>query len=555
MSPDTSQKEPVAKDAAVTGTPVGGPAGAPAPDLPSRHFVSAVIVMGSTFLSRLLGFIRIALIGAIFGASGNADVLNLVFNIPNNLRKLLAEGALSSAFLPVLTRCHVEDPTGERSRRIVRQLIGFQFFLLVPLLVLASIFAQPIVNTILAFPEPERQLLAARLFRFMIHYVLLLSVAAVFMGTLNSHQRFLVPALAPLLFSVAVIGSVLLLHRRMGVFSMAVGVLLGGLGQMVIQIPPILRRGYTPAPLFRFRDPDFRRILRQWLPVLSTSSIFAVNQQISLFFASGLADGSGSALTNALVFWQLPFGIFSVSIVTVLFPLMSRQAAEGDFTGFARSAGAGLRALALLLIPAGMGLALLGRPVIAVALQRGAFTVEATALAANVLRGYSIGLFSVGAFTFLQRIYYALDNYRTPLKIALITMVIDVGLSLWLKETRLGVVGLSIANSTAFTTGLILFLLVLNRKVKEFRVARLANAVLRGILASLSAAAVLFGIRAILARAGLAAWWTAGSGVVPLLLLLVEAVPPALTVVLVYRLMGIDVRRLVRRKRSAVIED
>lgn len=519
------------------------------------HLISTVIVMGSTFVSRLLGFLRIAIIGAVFGASGNADVLNLVFNIPNNLRKLLAEGALSSAFLPVLTRSHVEDPSGDRSRRIVRQLIGFQLLILVPSLILASIYAQPIVNTILAFPEAERQLLAARLLRFMIHYVLLISLAAVLMGTLNSHQRFLVPALAPLLFSAAVIGSVLLLHQHMGVFSMVVGVLLGGFGQLLIQIPAVLKLGYGLAPTLRFRDPHFRRILRQWLPVLSTASIFAVDQQISLFFASGLADGSGSAMTNALVFWQLPFGIFGVSIVTVLFPLMSRQAAGGDFHAFSRTVAAGLRALALLLIPAGVGLAVLGRPLIAVALQRGAFSADATIRAANVLLGYSMGLFSVGAYTFLQRVYYALDDYRIPLRIALVTMVLDVGLSLWLKETPLGVVGLSVANSTAFTVGLVLFLLVLNRRVREFRLHFLGGALLRGILASTAAAASVFLVRIMLDHFGLRSWWVGGSGFVPLLLLLLEALPPALIVLLVYRFMGIDIIRLVRRNASSVVEE
>lgn len=514
-----------------------------------------MIVMGSTLISRLLGFLRIAVIGGIFGASGEADVLNLVFNIPNNLRKLLAEGALSSAFLPVLTRSHVEDPTGERSRNIVRRLIGFQVLILVPVLILASIYAHPIVNTILAFPEVERQILAGRLFRFMIHYVLLISIAAVFMGTLNSHQRFLVPAVAPLIFSVSVIGTVILFYRQIGIFSMAAGVLLGGLGQMIVQIPLVIKQGYSIVPLFRFRDDaHFRRILRQWLPVLATSSVFAVDQQISLFFASGLADGSGSAMTNALVFWQLPFGIFSVSIITVLFPLLSRQAAEGDYQMFARTVSGGLRALALLLVPAGTALAVLGRPIIAVALQRGAFTAEATAMAANVLVGYSAGLFSVGAFTFLQRVYYALDDFKTPLKIAFATMILDVGLSLWLKETRLGVAGLSVANSSAFTIGLILFLLVLHRRVREFRIGPLGGALARSFVGSGAAVLTVLIIQIVLTRGGYSFWWIQGSTVISLLLLFVTAFPAALVLILVYHRLGISISRLMGRNASSVME-
>lgn len=518
----------------------------------SRHVVSTMVVMGSTFLSRLLGFLRIAVIGAFFGASGNADVLNLVFNIPNNLRKLLAEGALSSAFLPVLSRSHVEDPTGARSRRIVRQLLGLQIVILVPVLFFATIGARPIVNTILAFPELERQLLAADLFRFFIHYLLLISIAAVLMGTLNSHHRFLVPAVAPLLFSVAVIGSVVLLHRQLGVYSMVVGVLLGGLGQLVVQIAPVRSLDYRLTPLFRFRDPHFRTIVVQWLPVASTASVFAIDQQIALYFASGLADGSGSAMTNALVFWQLPFGIFGASVTTVLFPLMSRQFASRDMEGLSRTVSGALRALAYLLVPSAVGLAVLGRPIVAVALQRGEFTAEATMMASNVLVGYCLGLFSVGAFTFLQRFFYSTGDYRTPLRVAAITMTLDIALSLWLKETRLGVVGLSVANSVAFSVGLGSFLLILRRRFPVTLVRDLGGAILRGLVASGAAAGIVLVIRLGLRYFGYHMYWVNGSSFGNLGLLLVEALPAAGVLVIVYRMMGISMRSLMRRDSSLV---
>ncbi|SIQ00424.1 putative peptidoglycan lipid II flippase [Alkalispirochaeta americana] len=519
-----------------------------------HHVVSTAIVMASTLVSRLLGFLRIAVIGAVFGASGQADVLNLVFNIPNNLRKLLAEGALSSAFLPVLTRTHLEDGSGASSQKIVRQLLGLQFALLIPLLLLATIFAQPIVDTILAFPEPERQLLAADLFRFLIHYVLLVSIAAVLMGTLNSHQSFLVPALAPLLFSFAVIGAVLLFHSRWGVFSMVFGVLLGGCGQLLLQIYPVKRRGYSLRPLFSFGDPRFSRILRHWIPVVTTASVFAVDQQVSLFFASGLADGSGSAMTNALVFWQLPFGIFGASITTVLFPLMSRQVAQGDISAAGKTVFGGLRALALLLIPAGVGLALLGRPLIAVALQRGAFSASATHLAARVLVGYSLGLFSVGAFTFLQRFFYALGEYRVPLFVAGATMAVDIFLCLLLKETVLAVTGLAVANSIAFTFGLVLLVLALRSHIEISPLVDLGIAIFKALLASSVAAGTVLTVRWILHLQGLGEWWIEGSSLFALALLCAEALPALAALVLTYRVLGISVLSLLRRNSSAVME-
>lgn len=472
----------------------------------SRSVISTVVVMAATFVSRLLGFLRIAVIGAVFGASGQADVLNVVFNIPNNLRKLMAEGALSSAFIPALSTSLVRDPSRREARRIFSGIMGFQLVVLVPILILSVLFSFEIVNTILDFPEPERQVLSSELFSRLIHYVLLISISALFMGTLQAHSHFLVPALTPLLFSLAVIPSILLLHERMGIFSMAVGVLIGGLVQILVQLPLLLRRGYSVLPHFRFRDPLVRKVLRQWLPVVATASIFTVNQQVALFFASGLADGSSSALTNALTFFQLPFGIFAASVTTVLFPRMSRQSAAGDLQGLRESVGFGLRYLAVLLIPAGILLGMIGTETIAVALQRGAFRPENSLLAGQVLAGYCLGLFSVGAFNFLQRFFYSRDNYRIPLIAAGATVVLDIGLSLILKETALRVAGLSVANSIAFTVGLVFLLVATYRNLGGFALGPLLATIGKTLIAGVPALVFLLWYRDISGD-----WWVRGS--------------------------------------------
>lgn len=516
----------------------------------SGTVVSTIIVMGSTLVSRLLGFVRIAAIGAIFGATGEADVLNLVFNIPNNLRKLLAEGALSSAFLPVLTRSHVEDPSGAASRELVRRLVGFQLLILLPLVLASILFSQEITGFILDFPQAERQILAGRLFRWIIVYILFISIAAVYVGTLNSHSRFLVASLTPLLFSISVIASVLVLHERMGIFSIVVGVIAGGIAQVIVQIPAITRLGYTVLPRFDLSSPRFRRVMRQWLPVVSTASVFTVNQQIAFYFASGLADGSGSALSNALVFWQLPFGIFGAAITTVLFPAMSRQHAQNDIDGLRKSVQGGLRALLLLLVPAGVGLAVLGEPMIAIALQRGAFTVEDTLRAALVLRWYSAGLFSVAAYNFLQRYFYARGDYRTPLLVAIGTVVLDVVLSLYLKETRLGVGGLALANSIAFTAGLLVFIVRIRYRI-AVPDSRLLIPLLESVGGSAVAAVLAMLLLRIAPRVTSLDWWSAGSSLIGLLVLLVISLVSIAGILGVYRLRGISLRAIVRRSRTA----
>jgi len=508
---------------------------------------SASIVMGATLLSRLLGFARQAVINAVFGASGSADVLNAVFNIPNNLRKLLAEGALSSAFIPVLSQslANEDDCAAGVPQQVVRNLLSFQAVILVPLLVLSVVFARPITSFILDFPEMERQALAADLFRWFIHYTLLISISAVMMGSLNSSNRFAVPAFTPIVFSIFVIGSVLLLHRTLGIYSMAVGILAGGVGQMLFQTPQFLKSGFDFRPSFSFRNPTFRRILRQWLPVVASSSVFAINQQIALYFASGLEDGSSSALANAIVFWQLPLGIFGVSVTTVLFPRMSREAAGSDRDALRGTTAYGVRAIFALLIPSAVILGALSFEIIAVAFQRGEFTAVNTHMAGRVLIGYCVGMVGVGLFNFLQRSFYARGDYRTPALTALVVLTIDVALSLVLKETVLRVAGLAVANSVAFTTGALVLLFFSRRSLNGLDGTAIFTTVGKATAATVPALVVLLVFRQ---RWGLL--WQSGSTLPNLGMLLAAGLLSAGIVVMLYWALRIEAVSILLKRRA-----
>lgn len=469
---------------------------------------STALVMAATTVSRVLGFVRQAVINAVFGATGSADVLNAVFNIPNNLRKLMAEGALSSAFIPVLSQSAEDD--AERgtasSRELVRSLLSFQYLVLIPAMALSVVFAGPITGFILDFPDAERQLLAARLFRWFIHYTLLISISAVLMGTLNSRSRFAVPAITPILFSVSVIASVLVLHRRLGMHAMSVGILAGGLAQILFQLPQFRRAGFDMLPSFSFSDPTFRRVMRRWLPVVATSGIFVVNQQIALYFASGLESGSASALQNAVVFWQLPMGIFGVSIMTVLFPRMSREAGLNQTGALRETLSFGTRGQIALLLPSAVVMGLMAPSIVAVAFQRGNFTVDDTVRAAGVLAGYCLGMVGASCFMFLQRFYYARGDYTTPTGAAIGVLVIDVGLSLWLKETPLRVVGLAVANSSAFTLGAAFLLLRARAVLGGVGGRAILTTTAKSIAAVLPVSALLIAAEVLWPR-----WWAAGS--------------------------------------------
>ena len=452
-----------------------------------RRGLSTISVMLCTMLSRVLGFVKIVLIGAVFGGSGKADVLNAVFNIPNNLRKLMAEGALSSSFIPVLAGSLANKEPHDVTRRIVRNIMAFQVVVLVPICTLSIIFADVLVNKVLLdFADQELQVLAVSLFRWFIGYILLISISAVLLGVLNVHNYFTVPALTPILFSVAVIFSIMCLHKSMGVYSMAVGVLAGGVLQILFQCPLFKKLGYDFKLSFNFKNEKFRQIMVNWFPVLATSSIFAINQQIAMRFASGLETGSSSAISYALVFWQLPFGIFSASITTVLFPQMSKEGATGQLDKLTDTLTTGIVSLMGLLIPSSVIMYFLGYDIISIGMQRGSFTVENTAMAGFVLQGYAWGLLGTGAFNFIQRYYYSLNNYKKPFYFAVLCAAMDVLLSLWLKETPLRVAGLAWANTISFTLGTCLMLADVKLHSKNLSLLGIGKELIR-ILAAVAA--------------------------------------------------------------------
>ena len=418
-----------------------------------------------TAASRLLGYVKIALVAMVWGATGQADALWATFAIPNDLRKLFAEGAFSSAFIPVLSTTLVEDPSGERARMLARRLFTFQLLILAPLVGLSVAFPRPFIDVLTAFRGESTVALSAELFRWMFSYILLVSVSATVMAVLNSHQSFVVPALSPLVFSLAVIAGILLLGRALGPYAMALGVVVGGLAQLAFQVPAYLRRGYGLRPALGFRDPDLRRALGLWLPFLASASIFTLNQIVARLFASGLDDGSVSAINYSVTVLQLPVGLFTASVMTVLFPAMSRQAAVSDREGLRGTVAQGLQLLTVLLVPSTVYLVGFGREVIAVALQRGAFTAEATDMASRALTAYAAGLVCLGLYTFLQRYFYSLKDFRTPILSALCICGVDIALSLILKETPLRVAGLAVANSVAFAAGMVWLAVAARRRL------------------------------------------------------------------------------------------
>lgn len=464
------------------------------------------IVGAATFASRLLGFARNAVVSALFGQGWKADVLNAVFTIPMNLRKLVAEGALSTAFIPVLSESLEHDKSGTRARLLVRALFSLQLLVLLPLTILGIVFAPQVIAVLAPFGgDPAKQALAIDLFRWFLPFLTFVSWSAVMMGVENTHRQFLIPALSPLAFSIAVIGSLLILAPSWGVYAQIPGVLIGGLLPVFIQWYPLKKLGYSIVPLPRFWIPEMKEIVRKWGPALTTSGIALLNQQISMTLATTLAEGSTSALSNAIVFWQLPAGVLSASVITVFFPRMSRQVAQKDWDAASRTMVQGLELQALLLIPAGLLMSLFAQPIIGLAFQRGQFTYADTIFAARVLSFLSWGLFLSGLFSFLQRFFYAKGDFRTPFRVSVIWAVTDVSVSFTLMQTSLGVVGLAIGSIAGYGMGAIVLMVLIWKTLPTQRLLRLFSFWARVALALIP---VAWAFNAMLNWTG--PWWKDG---------------------------------------------
>jgi putative peptidoglycan lipid II flippase len=256
---------------------------------------------------------------------------------------------------------------------------------------------------------------------------------------------------------------------------------------------------------------------------------------VAFILASGLETGSVSALSYALVFWQLPFGIFSASVTTVLFPKMSRQAGNDDREGLKDSVQYGLRFLFVLLVPSALFLSFFGLETVSMALQRGKFTADNTLMTASVLTGYCWGLFSVGAFTFLQRFFYSVRNYRLPFIVAALVAIVDITLSIILKETSLGVTGLSVANSVSFTLGTVLLLVLAAGALGGLPLRSFLFTGLK-VFVSLIPASVF----ALLARSFFGSWWIEGSYLAGFTYLAGEVIIMIMLILAMYKITGIE---------------
>jgi len=399
-----------------------------------RLLKSTLKVGAATLVSRVLGFIRDMVMARYFGASGATDAFFLAFKIPNFMRRLFAEGSFSLAFVPVLAEVRASG-----DRKALKDLVDHVAGTLAGILLVLTaigVLAAPGVIAIFApgwaVEGREEFWLSAGMLRITFPYIFLISLTALAGGILNTFDRFLVPALTPALLNISLIAATVLLSGRMQVpvEALAWGVLAAGILQFVVQVPSLLRLGLLPRPRWGWRHSGVRRILKLMIPTLIGSSVAQVNLLLDTVIATFLISGSVTWLYYSDRLLEFPLGVFGVALSTVILPNLSRKFARQNPEGFSATLDWALRLALIITLPAAAGLAILAVPILVTLFQYQAFSMTDVDMSSLSLAAYAAGLPAFIAVKVLAPGFYARQDTKTPVKIAVTAMVANMVLNL-----------------------------------------------------------------------------------------------------------------------------
>jgi len=442
-----------------------------------------------TFLSRILGLIRDMVVAYAFGAASHADAFFVAFRIPNLLRRLVAEGALTASFLPVYVD-YLENRKPEDAQRVVN--ITFTLLtIILTLLTLGGILFSPWIVRVFApgfAAVPDKFQLTVWLNQICFPYIFFISLVALCMGVLNARGHFAAPAASPIVLNVFMILGALVLSRAVDppILGLAAGVLIGGLFQLLLQIPALAQKGIRIRFCFSFRDPAVNRILGLFLPAAFGAAVYQLNLFVSNLIASYLPEGSISYLYYASRLLEFPLGVFGVALAQAAFPSLSRHCSRKDGDRFREVLDEAMRLVTFICLPATVGLVLLRQPIIEVLFQRGAFDPVTVRNTADALLFYTLGMWPIAAARILVSAFYSLQDMSTPVKASFASFVANVVLSLLLMGPLLHA-GLALANSLSSLVNYFLLLLVFRRRMGTWGLAWGGSA---GVKMGLSCAAM-----------------------------------------------------------------
>ena len=468
------------------------------PSTPENDRVTkaAGVVGSATLLSRMFGFIRDVVIAGFFGAGFSSDAFFVAFRIPNLLRRLFAEGSLSVSFIPVFTE-YLSNRGKEDAFELARSAIRLLSILLVAATI-AGIFLSPFIVRIIApgFADSSEKLsITIFLTRIMFPYIFFIGMVALSMGILNVLGHFAAPALAPVLLNVSIIASAFLISPHMSnpVTGLACGVLIGGCLQLLLQIPFLIKKGFFFWEKAKIYHPGLKKIGLLMIPTIFGSAVYQINILVGTLLASLLAEGSVSYLYYADRLVQFPLGIFAIATATAVLPSLSRQAAENDLSAVKDTFSYAMRLVFFITIPSMIGLIVLREPIVALLFKRGMFDVEATRLTAYALLYYAVGLWAFSAVRIVVSTFYSLQDTRTPVRAAVISVCANILLGIILMgPLKHG--GLALSTSLASMMNLVLLVQALKVKLGALDLRNISRSAGKTVICSATMGMVVWAV-------------------------------------------------------------
>ena len=460
-----------------------------------KNIIRAAGVLGfATIVSRIMGMVRDMVVSRLFGAGFATDAFFAAFQIPNMLRRFFAEGALTSAFVPIFA-----EWCSQRGEKEARDLANACFTLLTMVMAgvtVAGIVFSPILITIM-FPgfraEPAKYELTVFLNRLMFPYVFFISLVALCMGILNTIRHFFTPAISTVFLNLSMIGCAVFLHARFSVpiVSLAVGVLIGGTIQLLLQLPTLYKKGFPIRFRFDPKHPAVRRIALLMGPSVFGIGVYYLNIAVGNILASLLPQGSVSYLYYAQRLFEFPQGIFTVSVAQAVLPSMSRQASAGEMGQLKESLVFGLKLVLFITIPATIGLMVCSTPIFSLLFMGGEFDYGKAVNSAQALFAYSFGLSVVAMARILVPTFYSLKDTKTPVAIAFVSFLLNALFSLILMGPYKHA-GLAFASSLSALCNMAMLLWYLRRKIGAFGARGVFTTAAKTLLATLPMGIVVY---------------------------------------------------------------
>jgi putative peptidoglycan lipid II flippase len=440
---------------------------------------AAGLVMTAFVFSQVTGLVYQMLVADAFGTDQSIDAFNAANRVAETLFRLIAGGALGSAFIPTFTELLVKKDR-ERAWQLASAVGNLVLIVLASLGILAAVFAPQIVRKFLApgFNDPAQEILTVQLMRIMLPSAAIFGISGLVMGVLNSNQVFLIPALTPAMYRLGMIFGTVVLAPRMGIYGLAWGAIIGALAHLLLQLPALIHQGGSYTLTLGLKLPEVREVIRLMGPRILGVAVVELNFWVNTRLASYMPEGSVTGITFAFVLMLMPQAAIAQSIATAAMPTLAAQFARKRLDEVQNSLTGILRGVFLLSFPAAVGLIMLRVPVIQVLLERGEFTERSTQLVAWALLWYTTGLVGHSVMEVLARTFYALHDTRTPVLVGVVAMSLNVAFSFGFSALFQAVGwmphgGLALANSLATTLEMAGLLFLMRRRLNGLQGGRL----------------------------------------------------------------------------------